>query len=130
MYQTVTRDVNVELNTDGSSLWSREPATRVGIQRLQLIKWRHEDDDPVEEQWGELRVYFNTSDWDTRIAGLIYTDRGFQAELRTFLEQEGIDPSTVHYSEQGMQGDDYVSLDVGPSFLETFGGAVEAEETA
>jgi hypothetical protein len=32
----------------------------------------------------------------------------------------GLDSSDVNYSEQGMQGDNYVSLDAGPNFIESF----------
>jgi hypothetical protein len=51
---------------------------------------------------------------------LIYTDRQFQNELRVFLNQHGLVGADVDYSEQGMQGDDYVSLDVGRKFLKSW----------
>jgi hypothetical protein len=60
-------------------------------------------------------VYFNTADWDVNKEGLIYTDKEFLHELNAFLVEQGL--STVTYSEQGMQGDDYVSLDVEDEFL-------------
>ena len=49
--------------------------------------------------------------------GLIYTDAQFKRELRSFLETQGLDATDVSYSEQGMQGDNYVSLDVGDKFI-------------
>ena len=70
-----------------------------------------------ERDFGELCVYFNDSHWDVNIDGLIYTDKDFLAELRMFLDQHGLPGADVEYSEQGMQGDDYVSFDVGGKFL-------------
>jgi hypothetical protein len=41
-------------------------------------------------------------------------------ELKELLTQKGFDASDVSYSEQGMQGDTYVSCDVGERFINTF----------
>ena len=38
-----------------------------------------------------------------------------------FLHQHGLPGNDVDYSEQGMQGDDYVSCDVGEEFLKAWG---------
>lgn len=73
-----------------------------------------------EGDFGELRVYFNTKVWNVKVNGLIYTDRLFLQELRTMLDNMGFNGSDVGYSEQGMQGDDYVSLDVGAKFIQSF----------
>ena len=70
-----------------------------------------------EKEFGELCVHFNTATWDVNTDGLIYTDGDFLFELRMFLEQHGLVGSDVSYSEQGMQGDDYVSLDIGAEFI-------------
>lgn len=68
-----------------------------------------------EKDFGELCVYFNPNTWDIKEDGLIYTDKLFLKELNEFLVKHGLD--TAEYSEQGMQGDDYVSLDVGADFI-------------
>lgn len=96
-------------NTDGSGYWSNvaKPVEVVDM-RLGYVN--------DERDFGELCVYFNTADWDVNKDGLIYTDREFLHELNAFLVEQGL--STVSYSEQGMQGDDYVSLDVGDEFLQ------------
>jgi hypothetical protein len=73
-----------------------------------------------ELDFGELRVRFNTATWDTHKDGLIYTDKQFMRELKELLTAKGFDASDVDYSEQGMQGDTYVSLDVGECFINTF----------
>jgi hypothetical protein len=41
-------------------------------------------------------------------------------ELKELLVQKGFDTSDLSYSEQGMQGDNYVSCDVGERFINTF----------
>ena len=98
------------LHTDGSGYWSRE-AREVRVTALSVPYVNDEQD------FGELRVYFDTKTWDTRKHGLIYTDDQFERELRSFLETQGLDATDVNYSEQGMQGDNYVSLDVGGKFI-------------
>ena len=67
-----------------------------------------------------MRVFFNTNTWDTNTDGLIYTDKQFMKELKELLVQKGFDTSDLSYSEQGMQGDTYVSCDVGERFINTF----------
>ena len=73
-----------------------------------------------EKDFGELRVYFNTKFWNVEQDGLIYTDRNFIAELREFLNTHKLAGADVDYSEQGMQGSNYVSLDVGKAFLDAW----------
>lgn len=73
-----------------------------------------------EEDFGELRVYFDTRTWDVRKDGLIYTDSLFLTMLREKLTEIGFAGADVDYSEQGMQGNNYVSLDVGEKFLRSW----------
>ena len=103
--------VTATLNTNGSGYWSRKQAA-VEITRLQLAYTNDELD------FGELRVYFNTKTWAWQ-DGLIYTDKQFMRELKELLTAKGFDGSDVSYSEQGMQGDNYVSCDVGERFINT-----------
>ena len=105
--------VTATLNTNGGGYWSNT-ATAVEITRLQLAYTNDELD------FGELRVYFNTASWDVNKLGLIYTDKQFMRELKELLTAKGFDASDVSYSEQGMQGDAYVSCDVGECFINTF----------
>lgn len=74
----------------------------------------------AEETFGELRVYFDRTTWNVPTDGLIYTDSQFLSYLRDHLFLAGFDTSDVDYSEQGMQGDDYVSLDIGRNFLRSW----------
>lgn len=76
--------------------------------------------DNTETEFAELVVVFNTQDWDNQQHGLIYTDSRFLSDLREYLMNNGFSQNAVNdidYSEQGMQGDDYVSLDAGELFL-------------
>jgi hypothetical protein len=99
----------VTFNTNGLGYWSRAvKAVRITDMRLGYVS--------DERDFGELCVYFNTEDWDVNALGLIYTDKQFKAELNAFLVAQGL--CAVEYSEQGMQGDNYVSLDVEEDFLQ------------
>jgi hypothetical protein len=109
--------VTATLNTNGNGYWSNK-AKAVEITGLQLSYTNDELD------FGELRVFFNTNTWDTNKDGLIYTDKQFMRELKELLTVQGFDASDVDYSEQGMQGDTYVSCDVGECFINTFMQAV------
>ena len=100
----------VTLNTEGRGYWSSAVAA-VKITGL-AVPYIADDND-----FGELRVYFDTDTWDVNTLGLIYTDRKFERELQAFLKTIGLAGNDVSYSEQGMQGDDYVSCDVGGKFL-------------
>jgi len=105
--------VNAKLHTAGDGYWSRKQ-TAVEVTHLQLAYTNDELD------FGELRVRFNPATWDTAKDGLIYTDSLFLEDLCLTLDALGFDASDVSYSEQGMQGDTYVSLDVGERFINTF----------
>jgi len=98
--------------------WSRT-ATAVDVTKLDLQYINNDKD------FGELCVHFATDElgsncWDTSTDGLIYTDKLFMRELRTYLQTVGFteaEANDVSYSEQGMQGDEYVSCDVGADFI-------------
>jgi len=74
-----------------------------------------------DSRFAELRVYFDTNTWDVEQQGLIYTDEFFLTGLRNRLVMElGFSRGAaddVDYSEQGMQGDTFVSLDAGKTFI-------------
>jgi hypothetical protein len=108
-----TREPIVRLCVDGTGFWSAREA-EVGVTGLDCLVYDHAD------LSGELRVYFNTGSWDVDQHGLIYTDPQFITDLRAWLLTQGYKAAEVFdilYSEQGMQGDDYVSFDVGPVFV-------------
>ena len=101
------------LHTNGLGYWSRK-ATAIDIEKLDLQYISNDKD------FGELCVYFTQASWDTAVDGLIYTDKQFMSELRVYLQEIGFteaEANDVSYSEQGMQGDNYVSCDVGAKFI-------------
>ena len=100
----------VVFGTCGDGYWSTT-AKAVEIVDMQLGYVADERD------FGELCVYFNTDTWDVERDGLIYTDSEFLDDLQNFLIKHGLAGADVSYSEQGMQGDNYVSLDVGEAFI-------------
>ena len=97
------------IGTDGSGLWSNA---------RKLVKCVGYEISHNSEDFGELRVYFDPTTWNVEEDGLIYTDDNFIAGVR-----EAFGTNDIHYSEQGMQGDDYVSFDVGGEFLNMYEGA-------
>ena len=112
----------VIFNTAGNGYWSDE-AKAVSIVDMRINYCSDEMD------FGELQVYFDTKTWDVYKDGLIYTDKLFKAQLREFLNAHGLPGADVDYSEQGMQGDDYVSCDVGAAFIASY-KAKHADEFA
>ena len=107
------RKLSATLHTCGDGYWSNK-ARAVTETAVNLAYTNDELD------FGELRVYFDTRTWDVAKDGLIYTDSDFLADLKALLTDLGCDASDVDYSEQGMQGDNYVSLDVGECFINTY----------
>ena len=101
------------LNTAGDGLWSHE---KRAVKTLRLALGYISD----EEDFGELRIQFDKRTWNVKKHGLIYTDRQFERELREQLDLIGFPGKDVSYSEQGMQGEDYVSCDVGKKFLKAW----------
>ena len=110
-------ETTIILNTDGRGLWSQQ-AKPVIVTGVDCIITKMEDEDSL---FGELCVRFDPASWNTDKDGLIYTDDLFLEQLRDFLMSQGFTENAikeVSYSEQGMQGDEYVSLDVSSEFCE------------
>lgn len=113
------RAITQTLNTNGTGFWSKE-VREVKVIGLILRTGSFDNDDNSKTVYGELQVKFDTVSWDTAKHGLIYTDQCFLAELKEFLTRAQYDVSSIGYSECGMQGDDYVSLDVGIAFIKSW----------
>lgn len=102
----------VVFNTAGDGYWSNvSKDVEVTDMKLGYVS--------DEQDFGELRVYFDTDTWNVNKDGLIYTDSKFKQDLMQFVKQQGL-VVDLCYSEQGMQGDNYVSLDVGAEFLDSW----------
>jgi hypothetical protein len=128
--------VNIESHTNGKGYWSEEERLVI-INRLD-IGYKSTDYYPEDPFHGELRAYFEPSgftvgSWNVRGYGLIYTDKLWMKEFKAGLRALGLSIKAVQnvsYSEQGMQGDDYVSMDVGPAFYASWKKLVEKANKA
>jgi hypothetical protein len=118
--------VTINANTNGKGHWTEEERL-VTIIRLEIgySSLKYYPEDPFN---GELRAYFEPSgfmlgSWNVPGHGLIYTDKLWMKEFKAGLRQLGLSIKAVQnvgYSEQGMQGDDYVSMDIGPTFYKSW----------
>ena len=112
---TFDRRVNFVTKTGGRGYWSTVAKT-VKINRVTLA-WVSDDGD-----FGELRAFFDPKEWNVSYNGLIYSDMAWKHSFLTCMEKEfGFSPDAildVSYSEQGMQGETYVSMDVGEQFIQ------------
>lgn len=100
-------NTTLKTRTNGKGYWSSVESDVI-IIRLGLTKHN------------ELRAYFDPTEWNTNSAGLIYTDPLWIKTFRTALMIYGFtdaELAAIDYSEQGMQGDNYVSMDVKKAFL-------------
>lgn len=93
------------IRTNGKGYWTKV-AKMVTITDIDL------------GDWNELRVSLLPGTWN-EADGLIYSDPQFIKDLKAHLVEMGLPLAAaedIEYSEQGMQGRDYVSLDAGPKF--------------
>jgi hypothetical protein len=111
--------INKYLNTSGKGFWS-SAVKSVKVTGLDLTYVNDEGD------FGELRVYFDTQSWNVDQLGLIYTDKQFIKEVKELLAEQNLG-TDVSYSEQGMQGDTFVSLDCGSEFIKSFQNLLTVE---
>jgi len=107
------KKVNWQTHTSGNGLWSTEQKA-VTILEVSL---RNVND---EGNFGELCARFDTKTWNCDANGLIYTDSVWLDEFRALMRSLGFTRAAVNdisFSEQGMQGYNFVSMDVGSDFL-------------
>lgn len=99
------REVNLVTQTNGIGFWT-------GVRKKVNIHSIEIDD-------GEMKAYFNVKDWDETVHGLIYTDEGWLESFKNELVKIGVSSkivADVGYSEYGMQGENFVSLNVPEDF--------------
>ena len=99
---TKTIPVQWAIQTGGDGLWSSRSAI-VEVTSL-TVKW--EGGNMVE-----INVSFDPNTWSVEHYGLIYTDKLFLEGLRQKISELCGNNTTLDYTEQGMQGEDYVSLE-------------------
>jgi len=97
-------------HTSGKGYWSD-----MGAKPVKVISIKQDMETGDADGWiSDLGVEFDTSTWNVKSDGLIYTDPQFLAQLHKFLMGLGVPRdivSQISYSEQGMQEDTYVSFD-------------------
>lgn len=118
--------VTINANTNGKGHWTEEQRLvtiiKLGIGYSSLTYY------PEEPFNGELRAYFDPSgftlgSWNVPGHGLIYTDKQWMKDFKAGLRDLGLSIKAVQnvgYSEQGMQGEDYVSMDIGATFYKSW----------
>jgi hypothetical protein len=107
------KKVNWQTHTGGNGLWSKEQKA-VTILEVSLRNVNDEGD------FGELCARFDTKTWNCDADGLIYTDSVWLDEFRALMRSLGFTRAAVNdisFSEQGMQGYNFVSMDVGEDFM-------------
>jgi len=119
----------INTETDGTGFWS-DCKKQIPIVRLALVTHKS---DIIEGH--VLRAYFLEANWNVDELGLIYTDRRW---LASFLEGlhfvagfqwHTLIDNSIMYSEQGMQGYDFVSLDVNEVFVKEWERVVKLAES-
>lgn len=110
MKKNITVPVSITASTDGMGSWTSER------RPMKIHKIRFKPYIYTENGVGSIYVdaSFYVKDWDTDRHGLVYTDEKWLREFRKafyakFPAMKGIDPR-IDYTEQGMQGRNYVSL--------------------
>jgi hypothetical protein len=108
------RKVSFVTRTDGKGYWSTVARKSIRINRVAIAS--------VSDygEYGELRAYFDESEWNVETDGLIYSNQAWLKSFRSCMATLGFSVqalAAISYTEQGMQGTDYVSLDVGQDFL-------------
>jgi hypothetical protein len=107
------KKVNWQTHTDGKGYWTTFEKA-VTVLRVELA------DSYENGEYGELRAYFDIRTWNCNESGLIYTDPRWIGEFRALMRSLGFTGRAcedITYSEQGMQGDNFVSMDVGEDFM-------------
>lgn len=104
--------INQYFNTNGKGLWSSKIA-KVKCTKIDVGYY------DKENLIGQINVYFDTSTWDVETDGVIYTDKNWLKEFKEFLRSKNISDE-VDYSEYGMQGENYVSLDADSPVIKHF----------
>lgn len=110
-------DLTYTLPVGERGLWSGEDQPKHITGRLVFRIQSYTEPDGTLDRWVHARFYFDSKLWNVDKHGLIYTDETFIDSLHARLRAHGWEqPETcIHYSENGMQGDNYVDFDVSSS---------------
>lgn len=81
----------------------------------------------------QIKASFDPQIYDTEKFGLVYGDDTFESAFTKHLSQvlrAPLDGPRFHYTEAGMQGDDYISLEGGEDWMEYLIGLSSHERLA
>lgn len=117
----LTIPVNQLISTGGDGLWSNTKKY-VKVENIEVIVKSNYLESNNSDSWdlnewnayleSTCDIFFDEDSWDIHEEGLIYTDKTFMSEICKILKQYGINQQIINnitYSEQDMQGDDYVN---------------------
>lgn len=122
VYHFTIKSFRLKAKTNGYGFWS-DHTGKISHSKAVICLSHYQLNEYLFQRgklFGELRVFFSKEDWDIDRLGLIYTHTQWLRDLKKNLIALGFSKSSVNridYSEQGMQGDDFVSLDVHEAFL-------------
>jgi hypothetical protein len=107
-------DLTYTLPVGKCGLWTGEEQPEHVTGRLVFRMQSYTEPDGTLDRWVHARFYFDSKLWDVDKHGLIYTDETFIDALHARLRAYGWQhpERCIHYSESGMQGDNYVDFDV------------------
>lgn len=106
-------DSPIKTETNGDSLWTAK-ARSVDIHDIEICGF-------VDYENNYFSISVNAylpDDWDSKVDGLVYTDKGWIKSFREgFGEQfpqfkQLVNFYHLHYSELGMQGDNFVNVEL------------------
>ncbi len=110
--------------TSGDGYWSD-----VENRKVRVIKITPET---IWDKYIIFRAYFNTKEWRWKRDGLIYTDSRWLREFQNAFIKLGLPKAlakSIDYTEQGMQGNNYVSLETNNNrFAEYMGWAFKTDD--
>ena len=117
---------NIVTLTNGKGLWSQE-VREVLITKLEIgySSLRYYPEEPF---YGSINAYFEPhgftqGSWNNDGFGLICTDKLWLKEFKKGMQSIGFSVLAVRdikYGEKDMQGENYVSLDVGVDFYKSW----------
>lgn len=106
----------VEAYTGKDGLWTDYEKVKIPTVYTVEVYWNAEyfvesgDVDFLDGPTIDVRIV--SPKYDYRRAGLIYTDEAFEKGINKLAKANGY-RSKIYYTEQGMQGDDWVSMEAG-----------------
>ena len=107
--------VNFLTSTNGTGHWNKNKSKKfVEIYKLELLTYDIETADGLYFSY-DMKVFFYKKHWNYKNDGLIYGDKKWLNSFRRNLIKIGFSKEAVKavdYSEQGLQGQRYVHIEI------------------